>query len=63
MTVVFFLHCYEEPFCIACFRYLNEKQKALIAAFAELDDEMTGTVNGVDRSSKYRTFFHTETDS
>ena len=35
------------------FRYLNEKQKALIAAFAELDDEISGTVNGVDRSSKF----------
>ena len=35
------------------FRYINEKQKALIAAFTELDDELSGTVDGVDRSSKY----------
>eukprot|EP00112_Aurelia_sp_Birch-Aquarium-sp1_P022497 Seg636.2 transcript_id=Seg636.2/GoldUCD/mRNA.D3Y31 product="DnaJ subfamily A member 3 mitochondrial" protein_id=Seg636.2/GoldUCD/D3Y31 len=33
-------------------KYLNEKQKALIAAFAELDDEISGTVNGVDRSKQ-----------
>ena len=33
-------------------RYISEKQKALIAAFAELDDDMSGTVNGVDRKGR-----------
>jgi len=32
-------------------KYLNEKQKALITAFAELDGEINGTVNGVDESN------------
>eukprot|EP00794_Sanderia_malayensis_P006778 gene6778-7541_t len=31
-------------------KYINEKQKALIAAFAELDDDISGTVDGVDRN-------------
>jgi hypothetical protein len=31
-------------------RYLNSKQKALILAFAELEDDVNGTVNGVDKS-------------
>ncbi|XP_027053817.1 dnaJ homolog subfamily A member 3, mitochondrial-like [Pocillopora damicornis] len=37
-----------------CFflRYLNEKQKALVLAYAELEDEVSGTVNGVDKSAK-----------
>ena len=33
-------------------RYLNEKQKALVLAYAELEDEVSGTVNGVDKSVK-----------
>jgi len=28
-------------------RYLNEKQKALILAYAELEDEVNGTVSGI----------------
>ena len=37
-----------------CFflRYQNEKQKALVLAYAELEDEVSGTVNGVDKSAK-----------
>ena len=33
------------------FRYLNDKQKALVLAFAELEDDVSGTVNGVDKST------------
>ncbi|PFX19873.1 DnaJ-like subfamily A member 3, mitochondrial [Stylophora pistillata] len=33
-------------------KYLNEKQKALVLAYAELEDEVSGTVNGVDKSVK-----------
>nr|XP_058949448.1 dnaJ homolog subfamily A member 3, mitochondrial-like [Pocillopora verrucosa] len=33
-------------------KYLNEKQKALVLAYAELEDEVSGTVNGVDKSAK-----------
>ena len=42
------------PFCLR--RYLTEKQKALITAFAELDDEISGTVDGVDPNSTYNHF-------
>lgn len=31
-------------------RYLNSKQKALILAFAELETDVSGTVNGVDKT-------------
>ena len=33
-------------------RYLNDKQKALISAYAELEDDVNGTVNGIDKSTK-----------
>ncbi|XP_065058168.1 dnaJ homolog subfamily A member 3, mitochondrial-like isoform X1 [Rhopilema esculentum] len=33
-------------------KYLTEKQKALITAFAELDDEISGTVDGVDPNKR-----------
>ncbi|XP_020601247.1 dnaJ homolog subfamily A member 3, mitochondrial-like isoform X2 [Orbicella faveolata] len=33
-------------------KYLNDKQKALILAYAELEDDVNGTVNGVDKSTK-----------
>lgn len=33
-------------------RYLNDKQKALILAYGELEDDVNGTVNGVDKSTK-----------
>ncbi|CAH3171002.1 unnamed protein product, partial [Porites evermanni] len=33
-------------------KYLNEKQKALIQAYAELEDDANGTVNGLEKSSK-----------
>lgn len=33
-------------------KYLNEKQKALILAYAELEDDVNGTVNGLEKSSK-----------
>ena len=31
------------------FRYLTEKQKALITAYAELDDDIKGTVTGAEK--------------
>ena len=33
-------------------RYLNEKQKTLILAYAELEDDVNGTVSGVEKSDK-----------
>lgn len=33
-------------------RYLNEKQKALILAYAELEDDVNGTVSGIGKSDK-----------
>lgn len=39
-------------FCKFVIRYLNEKQKALILAYAELEDDVNGTVNGLEKSSK-----------
>ncbi|XP_078369632.1 dnaJ homolog subfamily A member 3, mitochondrial-like isoform X2 [Oculina patagonica] len=33
-------------------KYLNDKQKALVLAYAEIEDEVNGTVNGVDKSAK-----------
>ena len=35
------------PFFLSNPRYLNEKQKALILAYAELEDEVNGTVSGI----------------
>ncbi|KAK3755697.1 hypothetical protein QZH41_008940, partial [Actinostola sp. cb2023] len=32
-------------------KYLNSKQKSLILAFAEVEDDVSGTVNGVDKNS------------
>ena len=33
-------------------RYLDDKQKALISAYAELEDDVNGTVNGIEKSAK-----------
>ena len=33
-------------------RYLTEKQRALVTALAELDEDLQGTVNGVSENSK-----------
>ena len=33
-------------------RYLTEKQRALITAFAELEEDLQGTVNGVNKKDK-----------
>ena len=40
------------PFFLSNPRYLNEKQKALILAYAELEDEVNGTVSGIGKSGK-----------
>ena len=36
--------------CIS--RYLTEKQRALVTALAELDEDLQGTVNGVSENNK-----------
>ena len=33
-------------------RYLTEKQRALVTALAELDEDLQGTVNGVSENDK-----------
>lgn len=38
-------------FCVCMSRYLTSKQKELIQAFAELEDDVSGTVNGVDKNN------------
>ena len=34
------------------FRYLTEKQRALVTALAELDEDLQGTVDGINEKNK-----------
>ena len=42
-----------EKFKFICmYRYLTEKQRALVTALAELDEDLQGTVDGVSEDNK-----------